>query len=133
MEKHDYEGDAAECPACLEFRRNTEQEPDVKEDGEVGTVGVELPESRTGHHLVLPDFSWPRLGLETRGWVTGPDDDQQAGDSALLYDKDKVLRAAGVIEHVARPGLYRGLKKGCVIMTIKDIRPARFAPAEASE
>jgi hypothetical protein len=118
-----HKGDPTDCPACRECREadrvaTTEPEHEIR--------GIPLPEEANVFRAHVPDTTWNRIGTDTETWLLGTDEDQQVGDVVTLHDTDNELWAAGIIKHVAHAGKhYQGLRKGYVIITLHQIRPAR--------
>jgi hypothetical protein len=128
-EELEHKGDPNDCPACRLSRQARQREADETTenlDCEHKTRGIPLPEEANVFRAHVPDTTWNRIGTDTETWLLGTDEDQQVGDVVTLHDTDNELWAAGIIKHVAHAGKhYQGLRKGYVIITLHQIRPAR--------
>jgi hypothetical protein len=95
------------------------------------------PAYRAIHEVTVDSVNHQRLTNGGGTWVFTPDVDAQAGDLVILQTRDGLyakpeIFAVGVIAHVAHPWTYHFIKRGNVLLTLNDLRPAR-ATAEATE
>jgi hypothetical protein len=141
---HDWNAPPGDCPGCKAARQEQAAQDAALDITEATgpcpgpccqpveeVVGIPLPEFRAIHHCQVQDYTWSRIGTDPRDWIIVRNTaDIQAGDGVVLYASDDSVVAAGEIEHVAHPEVYSGLRKGYVILTLKNLKPAR---AEASE
>lgn len=135
----DWARDAGDCGRC---KCQSSDECPKQDATEEEPIKVPLPEARVTHEICVDKITHQRLITGGGSWVTDfSAKDIQAGDFVILqfstlggpYYGNQEPFAAGVAAHVAHAENHAAIKRGHIIVTLKDLLPIRAAtPDEGS-